>query len=183
MKKKLLALLVIGSAVVVSSCSKIKEATNQDITLTTAAVTLTIEQLTTANANSAVISSKISSAELDALIKQKASGFGIKNVKSLKIKTLKAKIINPVNDASNNFNNLGAVSAKLEGNGKTFTANHAVTTSATYELNFTVDSSVDIKDIVSASTVSYSLSAPVRTPTNKPITIELVATYDAVVGL
>lgn len=182
MKKKLLALLVIGSAVVASSCGKIKEATNQDITLTTAGVILTVEAK---DVNSAVtsLSSKVSTSDLDALIKQKASGFGIKNVKSLKIKTLTAKITDPTNDAANNFNNLGALSASLVGNGKTFTATHAAPTAATYELNFTVDSSVDLKDIASAASVTYSLSAPVRTKTTKAITIQLVATYDAVVGL
>lgn len=182
MKKKFLFLLLIGSVVVASSCKKLEEATNQNITLTTAAVTLTVEAK---DVNSTVtqLSAKSSTAELDALIKQKASGFGINNVKSLKIKTLTAKITDPVNDAANNFANLGAISAKLEGNGKSFTATYPGTTTATYEINFAVDSSVDLKDIVSASSVSYSLSAPVRVKTTKAITVQLVATYDAVVGL
>jgi hypothetical protein len=182
MKKKLLALLVIGSAVVASSCNKIKEATNQNITLTTADVTLDIASKG-ASATEIEISSASKVADLDNLIKSKASGFGLKNVKSLKIKTLTAEIT-AGSDATNSFSNLNGINATLEGGGKTFIASYTGTPPAPgTKINLTVDSSVDLKDLLSGSTVKYTLKSKIATALTKNLTVKLVATYDAVVGL
>ncbi len=182
MKKKLLALLIIGSAVVGTSCKKLEKATDQNITLTTADVTLNVASQGV-SAQEVTLNSVVATADLDALIKQKASGFGLKNIKSLKIKTLTAEIT-AGSDATNSFSNLQGISAVLEGAGKTFTASYAGTPAAqTTKINLTVDSSVDLKDILSSASLKYSLKSKVVTALTKNLTVKLVATYDVVVGL
>ena len=184
MKKKLLALLVISSAVVGSSCSKIKEATNQDITITGAEVTLVVSPKDV-SAGSVELKSETATTDLDALIKAKASGFGLKNVKSLKIKTLTAEITNGFDATNNNFSNFKDLSATLEATGKTpFTANYAGTpAAASNNINFTVSNAVDLKDLVSAGTLKYTLKATVLKKNTNNLTIKVKTTYDAVVGL
>jgi len=183
MKKKLLALLVIGSAVVASSCGKIKEATNQDITITGAEVTLVVASKDV-SAGSVELKSETATTDLDALIKAKASGFGLKNVKSLKIKTLTAEIT-AGSDANNNFSNFKDLSATIEATGKTpFTASYAGTpAAASTSLNFAVSNAVDLKDLVSAGTLKYTLKATVLKKNTNNLTIKVKTTYDAVVGL
>lgn len=182
MKKKLLFLLMIGSVVLGSSCKKIKEATNQDITLTGAEVTLSIASKGT-SAQTVELSSTTTASELDALIKKEAPSFGLKNVKSLKIKTLTAEIIEGSN-STNNFANLSDISAVLEGSGKTFTATYTGTPSAnTTKINLTVDSSVDLKDLISSGSIKYSLKSKIVTPITQNLKVKLAATYNVVVGL
>jgi|GEM_PF-3425572 len=183
MKKKLLALLIVGSAVIASSCNKIKEATDQNITLTTADVTLSVASRGV-SAQEVELSSIVATADLDALIKQKASGFGLNNVKSLKIKTLTAEITAGA-DANNSFANLNDVSAVIEATGKTlFTATYSnASTTRIDKINLVVNSAVDLKDLVSGTGLKYTLKSKIRTALTNNLTIKLVATYDAVVGL
>jgi len=182
MKKKLLFLLLIGSIVVASSCKKIKEATNQNITLMGAEVNLSIASKGT-SAQVIELSSTTTTSEIDALIKKEAPSFGLKNVKSLKIKTLTAEITNGSN-STNNFANLEDINAVLEGSGKIFTATYSGTPSAnTTKINLTVDSSVDLKDLVSSSSIKYSLKSKIINAITNDLTVKLVAIYDVVVGL
>lgn len=183
MKKKLLTLLVIGSAVIASSCNKIKEATNQNITLTGAEVTLVVSPKDVST-GSVELQSATATTDLDALIKEKASGFGLKNVKSLKIKTLTAEITDGFS-ATSNFSSFKDLSATLEATGKTpFIASYAGTPPASStSINFTVSSAVDLKDLVSSGTVKYSLKGTVLSKPTSTLTVKVKTTYDAVVGL
>lgn len=183
MKTKLFALLIIGSAVVASSCNKIKEATNQDITFTGAEATLVVSSKEISS-GSVELQAVTATSDLDALIKEKASGFGLKNVKSLKIKTLTAEITGGF-DANNNFSNFKDLTATLEATGKTpFTANYAGTPPASStNISFAVSNSVDLKDLVSSGTLKYTLKATVLKKNTNSLTIKVKTTYDAVVGL
>jgi hypothetical protein len=126
----------------------------------------------------------VATADLDALIKQKVSGFGINNVKSLKIKTLTAEITAGA-DANNSFANLNDVSAVIEATGKTpFTATYAsASTTRIDKINLTVNSAVDLRDLISGTGLKYTLKSKIRTALTNNLTIKLIATYDAVVGL
>ncbi len=182
MKKKLLALLIIGSAVVGSSCKKLAEATDQNVTLTSADVTLEITSKEASPATEVELKSATSSSELDALIKKHNSSFGISNIKSLKIKTLTAEIVSKT-DNSDSFAKLQDIKSVVSGAGKTFTATYTGTPSAqTSKINLTVDSSVDLKDIISSSSITYSLKSKILSKINGNVTVKLSATYDAVVG-
>ncbi|MNJ93009.1 hypothetical protein D3C87_106880 [compost metagenome] len=183
MKKKLLALLVIGFAVVGSSCNKIKDATDQNITLTGADVTFTVTPKATSDAV-VVLNSQIITADLDALIKKEAPSFSLKNLKSLKIKTLTAEITAGA-DANNSFANLNEIAAVIEATGKTpFTATYSSSSTTKIDkINFTVNNSVDLKDLLSSGTLNYTLKSKVRSATDKNLTVKVVSTYDAVVGL
>ncbi|MFN0254353.1 hypothetical protein [Pedobacter ureilyticus] len=183
MKKKLLALLVIGSAVVASSCNKIKEATNQNITLTGAEVTLVVSPKDIST-GSVELQSATATSDIDALIKEKASGFGLKNVKSLKVKTLTAEITEGFS-ATSNFSSFKDLSATLEAPGKTpFIASYTGTPSASStSISFTVSNAVDLKDLVSAGTVKYTLKGTVLSKPTTTLTLKVKTTYDVVVGL
>ena len=182
MKKKFLFLLLIGSVVVASSCKKLEEATNQNISLTSAEITLSIASKGT-SATAVELSSTTSASELDALIKKEAPSFGLKNVKSLKIKTLTATITAGSN-ATNSFSNLQDISAVISGAGNPFTASYTGTPSAgSTTLNLTVDSSVDLKDLISSSSITYTLKGKINTAITNNLTVKLKATYDVVVGL
>lgn len=183
MKKKSIALLMLASVVMTTSCNKIKEATDQNITLTTADVTLNVASRGV-SAQEVALSSVVATADLDALIKQKASGFGLKNVKSLKIKTLTAEITAGA-DANNSFANLNDVSAVIEATGKTpFSATYSSTSTARVDkISLVVNSAADLKDLVSGADLKYTLKSKIRTALTNNLTIKLVATYDAVVGL
>lgn len=183
MKKKLLGLLMLASAVIATSCNKIKEATDQNITLTGADVTFTITPKAVTTQSIELIS-QTTAADLDALIKKQSPSFGLKNLKSLKIKTLTAEII-AGSEPNNSFGNLSEISALIEATGKTpFTASYTSTSTAqTNKINFTVNNSVDLKDLVSSSSLKYTLKSKVNTALTKDLTVKVAATYDAVVGL
>lgn len=183
MKKKFLFLLLIGSAVVASSCKKLEEATNQNITLTGAEATLVVSARDVSSGSVELNFATVTS-NLDALIKENASGFGLKNLKSLKIKTLTAEITAGSN-ATNNFSNFKDLSATLEATGKTpFTASYVGTPPASStNISFAVSNAVDLKDLVSSGSLKYTLKATVLTKTTTDLTIKVKTTYDAVVGL
>jgi len=183
MKKKLFFLLMIGSVVIVSSCGKIKEATNQDITLTGAEVTFILSPKEVSS-GSVELQSATTTSDIDALIKEKASGFGLKNVKSLKIKTLTAEITAGSNAASN-FSNFKDLSATLEATGKTpFSASYVGTPPASSTtISFVVNNTVDLKDLVSGGTLKYTLKGTVLSKPTTELTVKVKTTYDVVVGL
>lgn len=183
MKTKLFALLLIGASALATSCNKIKEAANQNITLTTADITLVVSPKDVST-GSVELKSETATSDLDALIKEKASGFGLKNVKSLKIKTLTAEITTGL-DANNNFSNFKDLSATLEATGKTpFIASYIGTPpAASASINFAVSNTVDLKDLASAGTLKYTLKATVLKKNTNSLTIKVKTTYDAVVGL
>ncbi|WP_293301284.1 hypothetical protein [Pedobacter sp. UBA4863] len=185
MKTKLFALLIIGSAVVASSCNKIKEATNKDITFTSADVTLTVNAPLAESTIASDIAVNNVEGNLDALIKSNTKGaFGIKNVKSLKVKTLTAEIIQGQN-ASNSFDNLESLSVVISAAGKADfkVAKSSATSNTATKISFDVSSSTDLRDLISASTITYKLNSKVKPALSQTLKIKLVTTYDAVVGL
>lgn len=174
---------MIGSVLVGSSCKKLAEATDQNITLTGAEATLTVSSKDI-SAGTVELSSATATSDIDALIKQKASGFGLKNIKSLKIKTLTADIT-AGSDANNNFSNFKDLSATLEATGKNpFTASYAGTPAAgSTNISFAVTSATELKDLVSSGTLTYRLKATVLKKNTNNLTIKVKTTYDVVVGL
>lgn len=182
MKKKLLALFILGSAIIGTSCKKLEKATDQNITLTSADVTFTITPKAT-SVQAVELSSQTTTADLDALIKKQSPSFGLKNVKSLKIKTLTAEIT-AGSEANNSFGNLSEISAIIEATGKTpFTATYTGTgTGKIDKINFTVNNTVDLKDLISSGNLKYTLKSKVNTALTKDLTVKVVATYDVVVG-
>jgi hypothetical protein len=183
MKQKLVLLMMIGATIFTSSCEKLKDATNQTVTLTASAVEMTVSPQAVSTGE-IELKSTTGTADLDALIKGNTSGkFGIKNVQSLKINSLTAEIIEG-SDANNNFDNLQSTSAVLTATGKTpFTATYAgPSTGAATKINFTV-SDTNVKDLITASNVTYTLKAKVTKATTKSLKIKLVATYKVVVNV
>lgn len=184
MKTKLFFLLLIASVALASSCNKIKEATNQDVNITPNSIEFNVAAITNTSAVTEIGTADVNF-DLNALIKAKASAFGVNNVKSVKLKSLTAEFVNNTADADNNFGNLESISAEISATGKASQVMASFTNSSAARVDaitMPANGNVELKDLVTGTGIKYTLKGKLRKAI-KASRIKVTASYDLVVGL
>jgi hypothetical protein len=179
----LLSLSLVLFIAVTSSCSKIKEATERDIDITPGAVEFTVPVITSTTALNVIsVSAPI---DIDAMIKANASQFGVKNLRNVKITSLKLEIISGMDDA-NNFANLETVSAKVEATGQSAltiaSVNNPDVKANTLVVPITAGTT-ELKSYLTSGNFKYILSLKARRQTEKELRVKATASYELTVGL
>ena len=92
MKNRLVTLLLVAIIAMASSCKKVEETTDQDITITSDAISTNIDPVSniTTNATLGIFTLPI---DLGAKIQEKASLLGLKNLKSVKIQSVTIELL------------------------------------------------------------------------------------------
>lgn len=184
MKKPLLLLLMISSAFMVTSCKKLKEATEQNVSITPNSVEFNIDPIATTNTVTTIGTINVD-IDLNALVKQYAAGFGVNNIKSIKIKSFKIDLVNG-SDASNNLANLESLSGEISATGKSSQAIVNLNSNPDVQAtSITIPSSGDIelKDFVAGTSVKYTLKGKLRRATTKTLRAKITAEYAFVFSL
>ncbi|TKC09340.1 hypothetical protein [Pedobacter frigoris] len=166
-----------------SSCSKIKEATQRDISISPAGVTFTVPIITSLNAGTTIGTVPVTM-DLDALIKAQASKFGISNVKNVRITGVKIKLND--SDATNNFANLENLSATIKSNTSEVVVASVTGNADAEKSELTIPitgGNAELKSFVTASSFSYVLTGKARRVTTKPLSATATFTYTLTVGL
>lgn len=175
--------LAIASIFALSSCNKIKEATQRDIAISPDGVDFVIPVVNTTNEGSAMGTLQVNM-NLDALIKEKASKFGISNVKNVRITGVKIKLNNT--DDANNCTNLENLTAKIKLNTTETVVASIVNNTSTNKTELTIPitaGSTELKSFVTANSFSYVLTGKARTVTTKALNATATFTYTLTVGL
>ncbi|WP_316813343.1 hypothetical protein [Pedobacter heparinus] len=184
MKKNLLLSLTLILLMAATSCNKIKEATERDINITPDAVEFTMPKIISTTELKVVdVAAPI---DIDAMIKAKADQFGVKNLRNVRITSLKLDIISGMDDA-NNFANIESLSAKIEATGQAAltiasVANNPDVKAGTLVIPVTAGST-ELKSYLTAGNFKYTLSFKARRVTDKELRIRATATYQLTVGL
>ena len=184
MKKNLLSSLTLILLMATMSCNKIKEATERDIDITPDAVEFTVPKITTTAELKVIdVSAPI---DIDAIIKAKADQFGVKNLRNVRVTSLKLDIISGSDDA-NNFANVESVSAKVEATGQTAltiasVANNPDVKATTLVIPVTAGTA-ELKSYLTSGNFKYTLSFKARRQTEKELRVKATATYQFTVGL
>lgn len=184
MKKNLLLSLTLILLMATTACNKIKEATERDINITPDAVEFTVPKITTTAELKVIdVSAPI---DLDAIIKAKADQFGVKNLRNVRITSLKLDIISGMDDA-NNFANVESVSAKIEATGQApltiaSATNNPDVKAGTLVIPVTAGTA-ELKSYLTSGDFKYTLSFKARRVTEKELRLRATATYQFTVGL
>ncbi|WP_316788135.1 hypothetical protein [Pedobacter frigoris] len=167
-----------------SSCNKIKEATQRDISISPAGVTFTVPIITSLDAGTTIGTVPVT-IDLDALIKAQASKFGISNVRNVRITGVKIKLND--SDDTNNFANLENLTAKIKASGQSDVTVASVPSNPdtkSSELTIPITGgNAELKSFVTASSFSYVLTGKARRVTTKPLSATATFTYTLTVGL
>lgn len=166
-----------------SSCKKVKQLANVDISLTAADINLTIPQI---NATGSSTLSEVNvPLNVDSIIKANNAEFAMKNIKSVKMKSCTITMLD--GDAANNFSALESAEVLFASN-----AVPTLTTIATisgnpdvesYTITVPVNTSVDLKNYFNTSSYTYRLTGNARKTTSKPIQCKATIKYTLNVGL
>lgn len=183
MKKKFLFLFMLGTSVALTSCDKIKEATNQDVTITPEAVNFTIPIITNTAAVTKIGEFSLN-VDLDAKIKEKASKFGIKNIKSIKVSSVTVSLNN--SDDNNNFGNMETLEGSISADNQTSqvavkVANNPATAASTITLP--ANGNIELKSLVTGANIKYTFNGKMRKATTKALEARATVKYELVVGL
>lgn len=187
MKKNRLntAIATIFCFIALSSCSKVEEITQKDVVITPNSVTFTIPEVTSTDAGSISAPFEVN-LDLAALIKEKASSFGVGNIKSIKITSLKIDLIN--GDDANNFKIIENLSASISAEGLSSKVLASVTnndfTTVKQSLVIPVTGGdIELKDYLKATSFKYSISGKAHSKTTKALQAKLTASYTFKLGL
>ena len=182
MKKKLLALLVIGSTIMATSCKKLEEALEQNVTITPTSVTFDIDAISNINAVTAIKSFDLNF-NLGDEIKKQASSFGINNLKSIKPKSFTFELTN--SNADNNIGNFETLEVEVTATSLNPLVVVKVTENpATQRSSITIPANGDIelKQLMTGSNIKYNIRGKLRKATTIKLNAKLTANYDLVVG-
>lgn len=176
---------VILSFFIFSSCDKVEEITQKDVVITPDYVEFTIPQVTNTEEGSFGEPFEVK-LNLDSLIKSKASAFGVSNIKSINITSLRIALQEQREDS--NFKVLEKISVEISSAGQTSkvlaTANNSDHTTNKYELVLPVTGgNIELKDYLKASSFSYAVTGKAKNPTEQPVRARLYATYTFKLGL
>lgn len=165
------------------SCDKVKDAVKVDVPMQTAELEFKIEKIAQADVTvtSQVITTNIN---LDSLIKDKNASLGIKNIKSVKVKSCVITLGNSTD--LDNFGALKSCKAELSSNGGdwiTFAeiANNPDAVSNT--LTLPINSNVELKSYFTQNSFSYRISASSRRATSTVLNATAKIKFNLEVGL
>jgi len=183
MKKTLLTTLACGFLLAFSSCDKIEEAIQQDVSITPNTVTFSIDKINTTTTVTNMDSVTVN-LNLDSLVKKNASGFGAANIKSIKLKSFSIVLDNADND--NNFANFESINAQIQATGQSpvelvSVSNNPDTYSNTLSLKLS-NGGLDLKQYLSG-TFKYKIQGKARRVTTKVLKATATAKYTFTVGL
>ncbi len=182
MKNKLRVLLLVGMVVISGSCKKVEETTDQKITITSEAVSATIDPVSNVTTN-ATLGKFTLPIDLGAKIKEKVTLFGIKNLKSVKISSATIELVNGT--PGNDFGNLESLDIEISADNQTsqFAAKITNNTATGNTLIVPANGNIELKSLVTGTNVSYSLKGKLRQPITKVLNAKISVKYSLVVGL
>jgi len=182
--KSLFTLMISFTVLFATSCNKLEEALQSDLSTTPKEVEFSIPVLTASNTE--VTYKEIGTTiNLDSLIKVTAPSFGEKNIKSIKLTNFTIDFLN--SDNANNFANLQSINAKIETAGKSALeivsiTNNPDVTSASLSIPLSAEG-LELKDYLSNKTIKYILKGKVRRSTTKILQAKAKVNYTITVGL
>jgi len=185
-KTSTLLTLAIAAIFAISSCSKIKEATQRDISISPEGVDFIIPIVNTTTEGSAMGTVGPIAMNLDAMIKEKASQFGVSNIKNIRITGI--KIVLKDADEKSHVGNLEKITAKVKANGQeeviVASANQPNSEAVVNELIIPItNGGVELKNYLTSSSLTYQLTGKARRVTEKPLNARANFTYTFTVGL
>ncbi len=183
MKHKLLWLALASLTIFTSSCDKVKDALKTNVSISPSDVNATIPIISNTTENQTIGEFNLN-LDLGALIKEQVGSMGIKNLKSVKIKSFKITLTD-ANDA-NNFANMEKIEGRLSASGQAEIVVVSVLNNPdTYASSLTIPSSGDIelKNLVTGTQVKYSLKGKLRRATTKTLAAKITAQYNLVLGV
>lgn len=183
MKKKLLALLFIGSAVVASSCKKLEEALDQKIRITPSGIDFTIPAISTTEPNTTIKDFNLNF-DLGAEIKKQAASLGIENLKSVKPRSFTITLTNST--AQNNIANFETLEVEVSATGLTPLVAVKVASNPDEQkstITLPANGEVELVQLMKGSNVKYKVKGKLRRGTTIELNAKLTADYDLVAGL
>jgi len=175
-------LIVLSSSFFFVSCDKIKDAVKVDVAMQTADVNFTIQPQA---AGTQTLSEFVANLNIDSAIKANSSQFGINNIKSVKILSVKVNLLN-----GEGVNTFGALSdCKMEFSSSNKPAKVTLATlsnnpdAASSVLDLPVNSSLELKEYFSATSFNYTLSGTTRRATTQALNCKATIKFNVQVGL
>jgi hypothetical protein len=175
-------LFLLVSSFFLTSCDKLKDALKVDVAMQTADVSFTIPPQ---QAGTQTLSEFITSLNVDSAIKANNSQFGISNVKSVKITSVRITLLN--GDGQNTFGALSDCKMDFSSNNKpdkvTLGSLSNNPDAAVSALDLPVNSSLELKDYFSAASFNYTLSGTTRRAITKTLECKATVKFNVQVGL
>ena len=182
MKNRLVTLLLVAIIAMASSCKKVEETTDQNITITSDAISTNIDPVSNITTN-ATLGTFTLPIDLGAKIQEKASLLGLKNLKSVKIQSVTIELLNGT--PGNDFGNLESVEVEISADNQAaqFAARIANNTTTGNKLVVPANGNVELKTLVTGVNVSYRLKGKLRQAITKVLNAKVSAKYTLVVGI
>ncbi|ATP56603.1 hypothetical protein CPT03_09010 [Pedobacter ginsengisoli] len=183
--KTLLASALIITTILLS-CNNIKESIERDLFITpTGGISFTIPKISSTESGAVIGDLNVKNLNLDSLINNASPRFGLKNVKTIRIKEFNLEFLNA--DSLNNIQNIENIIVKIQASGQTVqsiaTANPSSNV-VTSKLSIPITAgNSDIRAFLTSTSFSYNLSAKLRTATTKELKARATVTYTISVGL
>ncbi len=183
--KTLLASALIITTILLS-CNNIKESIERDLFITpTGGISFTIPKISSTESGTVIGDLNVKNLNLDSLINNASPRFGLKNVKTIRIKEFNLEFLNA--DSLNNIQNIENIIVKIQASGQTAqsiaTANPSSNV-VTSKLSIPITAgNSDIRTFLTSTSFSYNLSAKLRTATTKELKARATVTYTISVGL
>lgn len=184
--KKLINLsfgLLAITALIFTSCSKLKEKAKVNFNLNSGTIEFAIPTITATG--DATLSSKDVYLNVDSIIKANNAQLGAKYIKSVVLNSCTIQMLD--GDAQNNFSALQSCKIEFSSNTNTNMITLAEITNnpdvEAYELTFPINSAVNLKDYFNATNFSYVVKGNARKTTNKDINCKAVIKYTVEAGL
>lgn len=168
------------------SCNNIKESIERDLFITpTGGISFTIPKISSTESGAVIGDLNVKNLNLDSLINNASPRFGLKNVKTIRIKEFNLELLDA--DSLNNIQNIENIIVKIQTSGQTAqsiaTANPSSNV-VTSKLNIPITTgNSDVRSFLTSPSFSYNLSAKLRTATTKELKARATVTYTISVGL
>ena len=185
MKKFTLFLSAIAfTAFLLQSCDKVKDVVKANVDVNSTELAFDIPPVDNTEPNAA-LGAFTANVNVDSIIKAANSKLGAGNITNAKLTSMSITLLN--NDDTTNFANLESCSVSLSSNNKTdlvviASALNNPNTPASY-LDLNPNTDIELKDYLNATTLNYSLSGKMRTPTKHVLKAKATIKYALTVSL
>ena len=182
--KLIAATLVSLTVLSLSSCKKIAEALQTNITSSPKVVEFQIPVLP--QSSTEVTYKEISvNINMDSLVKAAAPSFGSKNIRSIKLKSFKVEFSN--GDNANNFANLESIKGRIMATGQSgldivSIANNPDVNSNSLTIPIAAEG-IELKDYLASGSFRYVLKGKVRRATTHVLQAQAYVVYDFTLGM
>ncbi|MEZ5047132.1 MAG: hypothetical protein R2831_09090 [Chitinophagaceae bacterium] len=178
-----ISMLSLASLFLLSSCSKIKDKLQTNITMKNADIEFTIPIISSTGTVSGGEENVL--VNIDSLLKANNAEYAVNNIKSVHLKSCTISMVD--GDANNNFSALEACNVSFHANTNTTDITLANVENnpdvESYNLSLPINTDIDFKDYFNATEFTYRFSGTARKTTTKEIHCKANIEYTLTVGL